>query len=93
MTLSLDISDTAAEMIKNHAALRHISVSEFVVGAVLDKIEGTPSVHRPKALDEMTKEEFDAMLERGYQESLTQAGIPVDEMFDRLYEEYSLDKV
>lgn len=62
MTLSLEISDAAAEMIKSHAALRNISISEFVVQAVLDRIEAASPVSRPKARDEMTDEEFEAMI-------------------------------
>ena len=93
MTLSLDISDTAAEMIRNHAALRHVSVSEFVVGAVLDKIEGASAVKRPKARDEMTDEEFDAMIERGFEDIRQGRGMPVDEAFAMIRKELGLGGV
>ena len=41
----------------------------------------------PKALDEMTKEEFDAKMSRGIEQAIAGEGIPADEFFDSLKEE------
>ena len=89
MTLTLDISDAAAEMIANHAALCNVSVSEFVVRTVLDRIERCTHVPRPKARDEMTDEEFYAMLERGMKDVRQGKGRPAEEVFAELRKDYA----
>ena len=38
----------------------------------------------PKALDEMTKEEFDTMLQESYEQSLRGEGVPLEEFFAEL---------
>ena len=38
----------------------------------------------PKALDEMTKDEFDAMLQESYEQSLRGEGVPLEEFFAEL---------
>ena len=86
MTLALDISDAAAEMIENHAALCNVSVSEFVVRAVLDRIEQRSHVPRPKARDE----EFNAMMERSLEDIRQGRVTPYEEVFAELEGELSL---
>ncbi|MBR5162596.1 MAG: hypothetical protein IKW79_01080 [Schwartzia sp.] len=84
MTLTLDISDAAAELIENHAALCNVSVSEFVVRTVLDRIERRSHVPRPKARDEMTDEEFEAMIEKSMEGVRQGKGRPAKEVFAEL---------
>ena len=42
---------------------------------------------RPKSLDEMTKEEFDAKMARGLEQAKNGEGMPADEFFTSLREE------
>jgi len=44
-------------------------------------------VKRPLALDEMTKEEFDAKMARGLAQAKAGAGVPADEFFASLRQE------
>ncbi len=41
-------------------------------------------VKRPKSLDEMTKEEFDAIMEAGLRQAQSDGGIPVEEAFESI---------
>ena len=88
-TLALEPADEA--LIESYAARENLSVPDFIRRTVMEAIKRRAHVPRPKARDEMTDEEFDAMLEQGYQESLTREGIPVDEMFARIYKKYGLE--
>ena len=93
MTYSLAMSAADEALIERYAARENLSVPDFMLRATLETIERRAHVPRPKARDEMTDEEFDAMLEEGYQQSLRGGGIPLDQAFDEIMEELGLDKI
>ena len=90
-TLALDPADEA--LLERCAARENLSVPDFIRRAVMDTIKRRAHVPRPKARDEMTDEEFDAMIERSMDEIKRGKGIPLDRAFDEIMEELGLDKV
>ena len=93
MTYTLAMSPADEALIERYAARENLSVPDFMLRATKALIERSAHVPRPKARDEMTDEEFYAMLERAYQGSLAQEGTPADEVFARLYKELELETV
>ena len=80
-------------LIVDYAARENLSVPDFMLRTVMDVIKRRAHVPRPKARDEMTDEEFDAMIERSMDEIKMGKGIPMDRAFDEIMEELGLDKV
>ena len=68
MTYTLAMSAADEALIEEYAARENLSVPDFMLRATLETIERRAHVPRPKARDEMTDEEFDAMLERGMED-------------------------
>ena len=93
MTYTLAMSPAEEALIESYAARENISVPEFVLRATLETIERSAHVPRPKARDEMTDEEFNAMMERGLEEIRMGKGIPLNQAFDEIMEELDLEKV
>ena len=55
----------------------------------MDNKKTSAPVSRPKALDEMTQEEFDEKMARGLAQAKAGEGMPADEFFDMLQQELS----
>ena len=90
-TLAMDAADEA--LIERYAARENLSVPDFMFRATMREIQKQTHVPRPKARDEMTDEEFDAMIEESMEEIRMGKGIPLDKAFDEIMEELGLDKV
>ncbi len=90
-TLAMDAADEA--LIERYAARENLSVPDFMLRAAKREIERNAHVPRPKARDEMTDEEFYAMIERSMEEIRTGKGIPFERAFDEIMEELDLDKI
>ncbi|MBR2216187.1 MAG: hypothetical protein IJ849_10600 [Selenomonadaceae bacterium] len=88
---NLAMNTTDEALITHYAGRENISVPDFMLRAAKEKI--VRSASHPKARDEMTDEEFHALLEQGYRESLTQEGKPAKSVFARLYKELALETV
>lgn len=90
-TLTMDAADEA--LLEDCAARENLSVPDFIRRTVMEKINRRAHVPRPKARDEMTDEEFDAMIERSMEEIRRGKGIPLDKAFDEIMEELALETV
>ncbi|WP_143254860.1 hypothetical protein [Anaerovibrio lipolyticus] len=88
-TLALDAADEA--LIERYAAKENLSVPDFMLKATKETIERRIHVARPKARDEMTNEEFDAMLERGMEDIRQGKVTPVNEVFAEIRRELGLN--
>ena len=84
-TLAMDAADEA--LIERYAARENLSVPDFMFRATMREIQKQTHVPRPKARDEMTDEEFDAMIEESMEEIRMGKGIPLDKAFDEIMEE------
>ena len=93
MTYTLAMNPAEEALIERYAARENISVPDFMLRAALREINRHAHVPRPKARDEMTDEEFDAMLARSMDEIRQGKGIPLNQAFDEIMEELGLDKV
>ena len=58
----------------------------------MDNKKAFDPVNRPKALDEMTQEEFDEKMARGLAQAVAGEGMPADDFFDVLKKELSEQK-
>lgn len=93
MTYTLDMNAADEALIARCAARENLSVPDFMLRTTLRAIEKQPHASPPKARDEMTDEEFDAMIERSVEEIKMGKGIPLDQAFDEIMEELGLEKV
>ena len=84
-TLAMNAADEA--LIERYAARENLSVPDFMFRATMREIQKQTHVPRPKARDEMTDEEFDAMIEESMEEIRMGKGIPLDKAFDEIMEE------
>lgn len=66
MTYTLALSPAEEALVEDCAARENLSVPDFLRRTVMEKIERR--VQRPKARDEMTDAEFDAMMEQGMED-------------------------
>ena len=87
MTYSLAMSAADEALIERYAARENLSVPDFMLRATLETIERRARVPRPKARDEMTDEEFEAMIERGLEDVRQGRGRPAKEVFAELRKE------
>ena len=92
MTYTLTMSPDEEAIIEDYAARENLSVPDFMLRTVMEKI-GQHHVPRPKARDEMTDEEFDAMIEGSMEEIKMGKGIPLQQAFDEIMEELHLETV
>ena len=88
-TLALDAADRA--LIERYAAKENLSVPDFMLKATKETIERRIHVARPKARDEMTDDEFDAMLERGMEDIRQGRVAPAKEVFAEIRSELGLN--
>ena len=87
MTYSLAMSATDEALIERYAARENLSVPDFMLRTTLDAIKRRAHVPRPKARDEMTDEEFDAMMEQSLEEVRQGKTTPIEEVFAELRKE------
>lgn len=66
MTYMLALSPAEEALVEDCAARENLSVPDFLRRTVMEKIGRR--VQRPKARDEMTDAEFDAMMEQGMED-------------------------
>jgi len=92
MTYSLAMSAADEALIERYAARENLSVPDFMLRATLETIERRAHVARPKARDEMTDEEFDAMLERGLEDVRQGRVTPYEESFAEIRRELGLNE-
>ena len=90
MTYTLAMSAADEALIERYAARENLSVPDFMLRATLETIERRAHVPRPKARDEMTDEEFDAMLERGMEDIRQGRVTPYKEAFAEVRRELGL---
>ena len=81
MTYSLAMSAADEALIERYAARENLSVPDFMLRATLETIERRAHVARPKARDEMTDEEFDAIMEQGLEDVRQGRVTPYEEAF------------
>lgn len=67
-------------------AIKSSNVVAKVEPKIKEQAESIP-VAKPVALDEMTKEEFDAKMARGLSQAKADEGVPADEFFSSLRQE------
>ena len=92
MTYTLDMSPAEEALIERCAARENISVPDFMLRATLETIErGAHVSSRPKARDEMTDEEFNAMMERGLEDIRQGKVTPYKEAFAEVRRELGLN--
>ena len=84
-TLAMDADDEA--FIKDYTERENISVSDFLRRAVKEAIERRAHVPRPKARDEMTDEEFYAIIDRGLEDVRQGRGRPAKKVFAEIRKE------
>ena len=89
-TLALDPADEA--LLERCAARENLSVPDFIRRTVMDTIKRRAHVPRPKARDEMTDEEFDAMIERGLEDVRQGRVTPYEEAFAEIRRELGLNE-
>ena len=88
-TLALDAADRA--LIERYAAKENLSVPDFMLKATKETIERRIHVARPKARDEITDDEFDAMLELGMEDIRQGRVAPAKEVFAEIRSELGLN--
>ena len=91
MTYTLAMSPADEELIERYAARENLSVPDFMLRAAKELIERRAHVPRPKARDEMTDEEFDAMLEEGLEDIRQGRITPYKEAFAEVRREMGLN--
>ncbi len=84
MTYTLAMSAADEALIEEYAARENLSVPDFLLRAAKREIERHRHIPRPKARDEMTDEEFYAMIERGMEDVRQGRGRPAGEVFAEL---------
>ena len=92
MTYSLAMSAADEALIERYAARENLSVPDFMLRATLETIERRAHIARPKARDEMTDEEFDAILERGLEDVRQGRVTPYEEAFAEIRRELGLNE-
>lgn len=90
MTYTLAMSADDEALIERYAARERLSVPDFMLRATKEMIEQRVHVPRPKSRDEMTDEEFEAMIERSMEDARQGRVMPADEMFAKIYKKYGL---
>ncbi|MBR1552747.1 MAG: hypothetical protein IJ631_01895 [Schwartzia sp.] len=90
MTYTLAMSPAEEALIERFAARENISVPAFMLRATLETIERSTHVPRPKARDEMTDEEFNAMMERGLEDIRQGRVTPYKKVFAEVRRELGL---
>ena len=93
MTYTLAMSAADEALIEEYAARENLSVPDFMLRAAKEKIERRRHVPRPKARDEMTDEEFYAMIEASMEDVRQGRTMPAEEAFARLYKEIALGTI
>ena len=88
-TLAMNAADEA--LIERYAARENLSVPDFMFRATMREIQKQTHVPRPKARDEMTDEEFDAMLEKGLEDIRQGRITPYKEAFAEVKRELGLN--
>ena len=91
MTYTLAMTPADEALIERYAARENLSVPDFMLRAAKELIERHTHVPRPKARDEMTDEEFDAMIERGLEDVRCGRVTPIEEVFAELDKEFSVE--
>ncbi len=90
MTYTLAMSPADEALIERYAARENLSVPDFMLRATKAAIERYAHVPPPKARDEMTDEEFDAMIERSMEDIRCGRVTPAEEVFTELEKEFGL---
>ena len=88
-TLALEPADEA--LIESYAARENLSVPDFIRRTVMDTIKRRAHVPRPKARDEMTDEEFYAMIDRSMEDARCGRVAPAEEVFAELEKEFAVE--
>ena len=88
-TLALEPADEA--LIESYAARENLSVPDFIRRTVMDTIKRRAHVPRPKARDEMTDEEFYAMIDRSMEDARCGRVTPAEEVFAELEKEFAVE--
>ena len=91
MTYTLAMSPDDEALIERYAARENLSVPDFMLRATLKSIERSAHVSRPKARDEMSDEEFNAMMERGLEDIRKGRVTPYNEAFAEVRRELGLN--
>ena len=87
MTYTLAMSPADEALIERYAARENLSVPDFIRRTVMDAIKRRAHVPRPKARDEMTDEEFYAVIDQGLEDVRQGRGRPAGEVFAEIRKE------
>ena len=88
-TLAMDAADEA--LIERYAARENLSVPDFMFRATMREIQKQAHVPRPKARDEMSDEEFYAMIDRSMEDARCGRVAPAGEVFAELEKEFAVE--
>ncbi|MBQ8699449.1 MAG: hypothetical protein IJ741_04575 [Schwartzia sp.] len=91
MTYTLAMSPADEALIERYAARENLSVPDFIRRTVMDAIKRRAHVPRPKARDEMTDEEFYAMIDRSMEDARCGRVAPAEEVFAELEKEFAVE--
>ena len=91
MTYTLAMSPADEALIERYAARENLSVPDFMLRAAKELIGRRTPVSRPKARDEMTDEEFYAMIDRSMEDARCGRVAPAEEVFAELEKEFAVE--